>query len=292
MSFTMGPGAVCFCETLEQEEPLVLLFDLDGTLYQNEDYLNHCRQQVFRFMSTELGVPSEEAPILWRELFKKYNQSLRALRTRWEFDTDHYWRFVREGTSRYIKQDPQLRRTLLGMPAAKYVFTNCREVEAQEALECLGVADLFDGIFGADFLGEVCKPEPAAFVKVLTRLGIDGSRAVFFEDSFKNLATAVRFDMGTVLVRGFTAREEGVTRDQMRRIDAHVRTLADGGAELKEYMHHLFEPTDGICRTDPQGGILFMLGELWNLWTGAEAARDVRPFPSVADLTAVGGQSE
>ena len=61
-------------------------------------------------------------------------------------------------------------------------------------------------------MGDVCKPEPAAFRKALQVSGADPRSTAMFEDSFKNLQTAKQLGMTTVLVAGETAAEENVTR--------------------------------------------------------------------------------
>lgn len=64
----------------------------------------------------------------------------------------------------------------------------------------MGVGDLFEGIYGADHMGEVCKPDEEAFEKVLSVLPSERQQIVFFEDSFKNLMAAKKFGWKTVLI--------------------------------------------------------------------------------------------
>ena len=84
---------------------------------------------------------------------------------------------------------------------------------ADEALAALGLDGEFDGVFGADAMGDVCKPERAAFEKITTAAGIDPKTTAFFEDSVKNLAAAAEMGMTTVLIRSHTAAEEGARTD-------------------------------------------------------------------------------
>ena len=51
-----------------------------------------------------------------------------------------------------------------------WVFTNTGEASAERALELLGVAHYFKGVLGADFMGDVCKPQHQAFRKVTAGL--------------------------------------------------------------------------------------------------------------------------
>lgn len=72
--------------------------------------------------------------------------------------------------------------------------------------------DVFDGIIGADSMGDVCKPEVAAFQKALAISGATAVETAMFEDSFKNLRTAKSLGMTTIMIAGETAAEENVTR--------------------------------------------------------------------------------
>jgi FMN phosphatase YigB (HAD superfamily) len=46
------------------------------------------------------------------------------------------------------------------------LLTNTAEKRARIALECLGLSEHFDAVYGADFMRPYCKPEEAAFEKV------------------------------------------------------------------------------------------------------------------------------
>lgn len=88
---------------------------------------------------------------------------------------------------------------LTSLPARlkKFVLTNCAEKQAVEALEVLGLRGQFDGVYGADAMGDVCKPEETAFRKIIAASGIEPTRTAFFEDSVKNLAAAKTLGMTT-----------------------------------------------------------------------------------------------
>lgn len=134
----------------------------------------------------------------------------------------------------------KLTEMLESMPYKKYIFTNAREKEASQALHALGVRDCFeDKIYGADFHGDICKPEKDAFRNVLDDIGAPPSDCVFFEDSVKNLKAGKELGMSTVLIQGFTSNEEGGVLE-MDSFDAAVSTLTDGGEELRQVYPSLF----------------------------------------------------
>lgn len=193
--------------------------DLDGTLYAIENgYEAACRDRVFDFMVSRLGVASRDAAReMWWPHFQKYNQTLRSLRAGlgFDFDKEDYWSYTRGDPRECLRANPDALAVLrtCDRRLRKYVLTNCAEKQAREALAALGLNGEFDGVFGADAMGDVCKPERAAFEKVMASAGIDPKTTAFFEDSVKNLAAAAELGMTTVLIRSHTAAEEGSRTD-------------------------------------------------------------------------------
>ena len=190
-----------------------LLFDLDGTLYPIENgYEKAVRDRVFEFMVDELKVESiESAKEQWWTHFKAYNQTLRALRQGmgFDFDREKYWSHIRGDPADFLEANFDALEMLRAFPGMKkIVLTNCAEKQAIEALQVLGLEGEFDAVYGADFMGDVCKPERAAFEAVCARAKIDPHGTAFFEDSLKNLVTAKEMGFTTVLVSGKTAAEE------------------------------------------------------------------------------------
>lgn len=177
-------------------------------------------------MVDELGFENADAAKnAWRPQFAKYNQTLKALRAGLglEFDTETYWTRTRGDPSLFLTPNADAREALRCADAAraekklkklkKYVLTNCAEKQAKESLAALGLLDAFDGVFGADAMGNTCKPSVEAFQKVQKIAGFDYARTAFFEDSVKNLAAAKTLGATTVLVASATAREEGTRSD-------------------------------------------------------------------------------
>ena len=65
-------------------------------------------------MHTHLGVPEGQQEAIWRPLFQKYNQSLRALRAGgFAIQQEEYWDCLRAGAEHYLKPDPQVGQVLL-----------------------------------------------------------------------------------------------------------------------------------------------------------------------------------
>ena len=85
------------------------------------------------------------------------------------------------------------------------MFTNCQETQAKRALRALNLEHHFDGIFGADLMAEVSKPDALAFERMMSHFGISkDDKCVFFEDSLVNLDSAGKecHREGWTVVRG------------------------------------------------------------------------------------------
>lgn len=96
-----------------------------------------------------------------------------------------------------------LRSLKASSPVKLCIFSNGPRAYCCKVLETLKVREFFEdeNIYGVDDVMPVCKPEPAAFRKVLKGIGCDDpTKAVMFEDSMKNVRAAKGIGMKTVLV--------------------------------------------------------------------------------------------
>lgn len=235
-----------------------LVFDLDGTLYDiSNGYMNHIRENLFRMMVNKgYARDRDDAEAKWKPLFKKHNQSFKGLNAGgYLFTNDEYWAEHRAGMERYFKPDLDLYNLLTTLPYEKIIFTNCREIEADHILNLTGINDCFRATYGADFMGDCCKPEASCFEKLLDKLQCSAENIVYFEDSVKNLKTAQSIGMQCVLIHSATACEEGVNITKMgeehglRRYSIEgfsspvvvLDTLNDGGKQLMEALPDLFK---------------------------------------------------
>jgi pyrimidine 5'-nucleotidase len=209
----------------------LLLFDLDGTLYDHGcGYEEHIHDNIFRFMVEQTGGKFDAIDCLetarekWQPIFAKYNLTKRGLIGEgYVFDGIYYDTFVRQGAARYIRKDPELRRFLESLPQPKVIFTSAPEASAHEILELLGVADLFQAVLGTGFLQDrVCKPERQAFDQLLDHVKVPPHRICYFEDSFKNLVAGRHLGMATVFVTSETLTNEGRALNELSQFDAIV----------------------------------------------------------------------
>ena len=186
---------------------------------------------MFEFMVRELGYADiESAKTTWKRAFEKHNQTLKTLRAlgHSDFSKEEYWEFTRGDCASHLEADETVRDCLERMKFQKFVLTNCAEKEAKQALKRLNVLDMFQHVYGADFMGNACKPSKEAFEKVLRDVKrrmssgrardetddeeiqpFETDRVFMFEDSLKNLVSAKEnFNITGVLVKGKTLAEE------------------------------------------------------------------------------------
>ena len=121
-------------------------------------------------LGTRLGYADiESAKTTWKRAFEKHNQTLKTLRAlgHTDFSKEEYWEFTRGDCASHLEADETVRDCLERMKFQKFVLTNCAEKEAKQALKRLNVLDMFQHVYGADFMGNACKPSKEAFEKVL-----------------------------------------------------------------------------------------------------------------------------
>uniref|UniRef100_A0A7R9WXU8 Pyrimidine 5'-nucleotidase n=1 Tax=Craspedostauros australis TaxID=1486917 RepID=A0A7R9WXU8_9STRA len=242
-----------FKEAASATEPIeLLIFDLDGTLYDRDNgYTQHVHDNIFRFMAKTEGGKFDAidsvatARKVWEPIFAKYNLTKRGLMAEgYDFDPIHYDTFIRRGASNFFAKDPVLREVLQSMPQRKVIFTNAPESSANEILQLLGVADLFDCVYGTDFLqNKVCKPEIAAFEKVLAEhASVPVSRICYFEDSFKNLVAGQKLGFRSVFIRSAATTDgDNFASADLEKFDAVlVGSVSEDRQRLREQLPGLW----------------------------------------------------
>jgi len=280
---TTTPTPTTAATTAQKTKVKFALFDLDGCLYPIENGYEHaCRTRAFEFMVSTLGYENiDAAKRAWKREFTKHNQTLKSLRelghSSSEFKKETYWEFTRGDCSRHLEPDEKVRECLRKMSKSfpKFVLTNCAETEAKQALKRLNVLDQFDFVYGADFMGDTCKPSKESFGKVLrdvkrrmkaTKGGVrsggtdddvrvdedditeeeeeegiqkpfDDDEVFMFEDSLKNLVSAKdNFNITGVLIKGKTLSEENGSEVSKRFVQIDRPVLS----ELMEKVPSLF----------------------------------------------------
>ncbi|GAB4860127.1 hypothetical protein Ancab_011605 [Ancistrocladus abbreviatus] len=172
-------------------------------------------------MIQKLGIEQSKVVEMCFELYKYYGTTMAGLRAiGYQFDYDDYHGFV-HGRLPYelLKPDPVLRNLLLSLPIRKIILTNSDKGHTSKVLERLGLDDCFDGIICFETLnpthesnvsqrGEF-QPTYSCYVWRQIAFTILMLLVLFFDDSVRNLTTASRMGLQTVLV-GKSERPKGV----------------------------------------------------------------------------------
>ncbi|EMS52722.1 Uncharacterized protein C24B11.05 [Triticum urartu] len=222
-----------------------LLFDLDDTLYPlSSGISSHVKTNIEAYMVEKLGIEESKIENLGNLLYKNYGTTMAGLRAiGYNFDYDEYHSFV-HGRLPYdnIKPDPVLKQILKNMRMRKLIFTNGDMIHAVRALKRLGLEDCFEGIIcfetlnppclltpcdqapeifdiaghfaglgSADDLPRtpvLCKPNVGAMEAALRIANVNPYKAIFFDDSVRNIQAGKRIGLHTVLV-GTSQRVKG-----------------------------------------------------------------------------------
>lgn len=115
-------------------------------------------------------------------------------------DPAEYLDYVHDVDLTALKPDPALRTAIANLPGKKWIFTNGSGNHAKNIATHLNLFDLFDGHFGIDDVDYIPKPERSPYIKFCDFFDIDPEKAVFFEDSIRNLEAPKYMGMTTVLV--------------------------------------------------------------------------------------------
>lgn len=237
-----------------------LIFDIDDTLYPvSSGFSDHRNDAVPKFMVANLGFASEEAAEKLRtEYFKKYHSSNKGLIVAEQegrlpegkhFDKDDLDRYWAENLQfeTYIKPNEEFLKVLGEFSAAGFkmiLFSNSTRRYVMKCCDVLKLRPFFsdDRIFAVDDVLPACKPEVAAFNKVLDSVGSTAAKAVMFEDSIKNCRAAKAMGMGTVLIdEGLAGGEALLLEDTADASDPAVDCVMSHISEIREKLPCLWE---------------------------------------------------
>lgn len=194
-----------------------LIFDVDDTLYPvSSGFSDHRNGEVIcEFMLERLGFTCRDTAMQVRhEYFRRYHSSMKGLRVACEEGkTPRPFReedladwFASRCDFSMLQPDPVLAEMLrsLGDDAGLnlVVFSNAPRRYVLNCLVALGVRHCFDDamVFGVEDVLPTCKPEAAAFDRILKAIGSRPERAVMFEDSMKNVLACHAMGIHTVLI--------------------------------------------------------------------------------------------
>ncbi len=180
-----------------------LFFDLDGTLYPNNNGLwEVIGARMNQYMVERIGIPEEVVSELRSDYFRRYGTTLRGLQTHYQVNADEYLAFVHDlPLEEYLNPQPVLRELLMGLPPNRWIFTNADSDHAFRVMSALGLTDCFKGIIDIRKIDFVCKPNPEAFQKAMAIAGSPIEKnCIMVDDLERNLITANKLGLTTILI--------------------------------------------------------------------------------------------
>lgn len=175
------------------------IFDLDYTLYPvAARVFEQIDQRMGLFIEGLLGCDHAEARRIQKMYFHDHGTTLAGLMHYHAIDPHEFLGFVHDIDMTTLAEAPRLEEKLLALPGRRLIFTNGDAPYAGKVLDRLGIAHCFEGMWDIHAMEYRPKPEPSAYAGMIAALGVDPERAVFVEDSARNLSPAKALGMQTV----------------------------------------------------------------------------------------------
>ncbi|WP_225007214.1 pyrimidine 5'-nucleotidase [Novosphingobium percolationis] len=175
------------------------IFDLDYTLYPvAARVFEQIDQRMGLFIEELLGCDHAEARRIQKMYFHDHGTTLAGLMHYHAIDPHEFLGFVHDIDMAALDEAPRLEEKLLALPGRRLIFTNGDAPYAGKVLDKLGIAHCFDGMWDIHAMEYRPKPEPSAYAGMIAALGVEPERAVFVEDSARNLSPAKALGMQTV----------------------------------------------------------------------------------------------
>lgn len=175
------------------------IFDLDYTLYPPACGLfGQIDQRMGQFIANLLGCDATEAKRIQKMYFHDHGTTLAGLMHYHAIDPREFLDFVHDVDMSVLAQAPRLAERIGALPGRRLIFTNGDQPYAEKVLAALGLADCFEGMWDVIAMDYKPKPEPSAYHGLIEAFGFDPARAVFVEDSARNLPPAKALGMQTV----------------------------------------------------------------------------------------------
>lgn len=175
------------------------IFDLDYTLYPSACGLfGQIDQRMGQFIANLLGCDRVEAKRIQKMYFHDHGTTLAGLMHYHAIDPREFLDFVHDVDMSVLAQAPRLAEQIKALPGRRLIFTNGDQPYAEKVLAALGLEQCFEGMWDVIAMNYKPKPEPSAYHGLIEAFGFDPDRAVFVEDSARNLPPAKALGMQTV----------------------------------------------------------------------------------------------
>ncbi|MDR3161465.1 MAG: HAD family hydrolase [Spirochaetaceae bacterium] len=189
-----------------------ILFDMDSTLYTNEDYMRTQIEKPLRRLAELRGLTPDAMKgeiENYRKAWTETHGGSISLTTTFRafgvsLEESVRWREELYEPERFLKPDPLLREALEALrPSFRFALvTNNPVAVARRTLAALAVEDFFPVIVGLDSC-LVSKPHPAPFLRAAELLEAPPGQCVSVGDRYDfDLAPPLELGMGAILVEG------------------------------------------------------------------------------------------
>ncbi len=188
-----------------------VIFDIDGTLYRDTDYLRAQTDVLVRRLGKHLGLSEDEAGRVVEERRRRIAEEHEGRRPSLgntfaalgvDIATSVLWREELLVPERYLREDRELQRTLddLSTRLTLCALTNNPSSTGRRTLRALGVEARFTAVIGLDHTLR-SKPDPAPFRAAMETLGMVPNRVAAVGDRYEiDLETPLTMGLGAVLV--------------------------------------------------------------------------------------------
>ncbi|MEM9601129.1 MAG: pyrimidine 5'-nucleotidase [Pseudomonadota bacterium] len=177
------------------------IFDLDNTLYRADvSFFADIGEKMTTFISRYLAMQPEAARLLQEEYFQDYGATLSGMMDIHGMDPAEFLDYVHDVDLSVLTPNPMLRDAIAALPGRKLIFTNGSRGHIRNVASHLNLLDLFEGGFAIEDAHYIPKPKRAAYETFNAVFDIDPGRAIFFEDTLRNLEVPKQMGMRTVLV--------------------------------------------------------------------------------------------
>ncbi|MBX3492986.1 MAG: pyrimidine 5'-nucleotidase [Parvibaculum sp.] len=178
------------------------VFDLDNTLYPPAcDLFAQVDQRMTAFIGDFLGVDALEARRIQKDFYVEHGTTLSGLMKVHGLEPAAFLQFVHDIDVSAVAPDAALGAAIGRLPGRKLIFTNGSTAHAENVIQQLGIADVFDGIYDIVTARYEPKPRRGAYEHLIEASGFDPASAAMFEDIARNLEAPHALGMTTVWVR-------------------------------------------------------------------------------------------
>ncbi|MEW4468759.1 pyrimidine 5'-nucleotidase [Parasphingorhabdus sp. JC815] len=175
------------------------IFDLDNVLYPAEcDLFALIDIKMGEYIERALNCDPVEARRIQKSYFYDHGTTLAGLMHHHGTDPQDFLDYVHDVDMSRLSPAPELRNAIAALPGDKLVFTNADLPYAKRVLEHRGLDGLFDRIHDLNATDMIPKPQTEAYHSLIDATAIDPARALFVEDSARNLRPAKDLGMTTI----------------------------------------------------------------------------------------------